>query len=110
MSLDRHFRSDGHGAMWIRAVLAFIVLLGVFAAREVPSHFSDAGIHSTVGADSHHDQRPRFDQGASDWNAPPAIVLVFPPTGESQHLMFTAQLLSTLRTKGFHFNRPPPIS
>jgi hypothetical protein len=39
MSLERHFRSDNYGTMWLQAVLAFIAFLGVVAAREVPSRF-----------------------------------------------------------------------
>jgi hypothetical protein len=86
MSLERHFRSDSYGTMWLLAVLAFIAFLGVIAAREVASRFLDHEGHSSISADSHHDQRPRFDHGAADWNAPGASVLPVPPTGESPHI------------------------
>jgi len=111
MSLERHFRSGNHGTMWIRAVLACAALFALLAARNVPPDFPRAPcVHSTVGTASHHDQRPRFDNSGLKWSAPAASFLPTPPVAESAHLAPTPQPFSTLQTKGFHFNRPPPIS
>jgi hypothetical protein len=111
MSLDRHFPSGSYRTIWIRAVLASIALLAVLAARNVPPHFPSASrVHSAASADSHHDQRPRFDNSGSKWSAPADSFRPVPPTPESAHLTPTPRLFSTLQTKGFHFNRPPPIS
>jgi hypothetical protein len=111
MSLQRHFRSGDHGLVLIRAVLVSIVLLGILAARNVPSQFLDAtGAHYTISADSHHDQRPRFDNNASHWSAPAANFALFLPTAKSADVKTTPKLFRTLQSKGFHFNRPPPIS
>jgi hypothetical protein len=99
------------GTVMIRAVLASVALLAIFAAREVPTDFPHAtDLASTSSADTHHDQRPRFDNSGSQWSAPAAIFVPFPPSAESAHLTFAPKFPSTLQTKGFHFNRPPPIS
>jgi RNA polymerase sigma-70 factor, ECF subfamily len=111
MSLDPHFRDSSHGTILIRALLASAALLAILAARDVPPNFPQAlGVHSTISADSLHDQRPRFDNCGSDCSAPADSFLPVPPTAESSHVTPAPQLLSTLQTKGFHFNRPPPIS
>lgn len=111
MSLDRYCPSGSYRSIWIRGVLASIALLAVLGARNVPPHFpSVSHVHSAASADSHHDQRPRFDNGASKWSAPVDSFRPVPPTAQSAHVTPTPRLFSTLQTKGFHFNRPPPIS
>jgi hypothetical protein len=110
MSLERYFRNGSNGTIWIRSVLASILLFGLLAARDVPSHFFCASGFHSASSDSHHDQRPRFDHAAWDWSAPVGTFFLFPPAGESAHLMPSPRLFSTLQTKGFHFNRPPPIA
>jgi hypothetical protein len=99
------------GTVMIRAVLASVALVAIFAAREVATDFPRAtDLASAISADAHHDQRPRFDNSGSQWSAPAAIFVPFPPSAESTPLTLAAQFPSTLQTKGFHFNRPPPIS
>ena len=111
MWLERHFRSGSHGTIWMRAVVASAMLFAVLAARNVPPHFPKApGVRSAVSDNSHHDQRPRFDNSGSKWSAPADSFLPDPPAAESAHLAPTPQLFSTLQTKGFHYNRPPPVS
>ncbi len=111
MSLDRHFPSGSFRTICIRAALASIALLAVLAARNVPPHFPSVSCaHSAARADSHHDQRPRFENSGSKWRAPVDSFRPAPPATESAHLTPAPQLFSTLQTKGFHFNRPPPIS
>lgn len=106
MPLALHIR----GTLMIRAVLVSVALFAIFAAREVPPDFPHA-IHraSTISADTHHDQRPRFDNSGTQWSAPAAVFVPYPPSAESAHLTSGLQLSSPLQTKGFHFNRPPPI-
>lgn len=92
-------------------MLASVALLAVLAARNVLPQFPKApGDHSALSADSHHDQRPRFDHTGSQWSVPSDGFLSVPPTAESAHLTLAPQLFSALQTKGFHYNRPPPIS
>ncbi len=110
MSLGRHVRRDGRKAVWVQAILASIVLISVFAARGAPTHFADATSDRSISAESHHDQRPRFDHAGSGWSAPVAAVLLFPPSVGPSHLAPVGLPVPTLPTKGFRFNRPPPIS
>ena len=111
MSLDWHFPSGSYRTVWIRAALASVALFAVLAARNVPPHFPSASrVHSAANVDSHHDQRPRFDNSGSKWSAPVDSFQPVPPTPESARLTPAPRLFSTLQTKGFHFNRPPPIS
>ena len=108
---QRYFRRDSRRTLWIRAVLASAALFALLAARNVPPDFPSAlSVDSTVTAASHHDHRPRFENSALRWSAPVATFLPVPPAAESAHSILTAQLSSTVQTKGFHFNRPPPIS
>ncbi len=111
MSLQRHIRNGSHGAIWIRIALASFALFAVLAAGNVAPDFSKApSVHSTVSADSHHDQRPRFDDSGSKWKAPADTFQLLPPTAETAHLTPAPQLFSTLQTKGVPYNRPPPSS
>jgi len=111
MWLGRYFRSDRQRTIRIRAAVAFAALLAVVGARNVLPDFEKApGVHSAISADSHHDQRPRFDHTGSQWSAPADRFLPTPPVAESPHLTPAPQLFSTLQAKGFHYNRPPPIS
>src|SRR5579871_5312151 len=110
MSVERHFRSGSNGQCWIRAFLACAALFAVLAARNAPPVFPTApSIRSAVGAALHHDQRPRFDTNLK-WTVPAAKFSLAPVIAESSHLAPSPRLFSPLQTKGFHFNRPPPIS
>jgi len=104
-----YFRSGNDWAVWVRAALATVVLCALFAARSVPPEFPDAtGAHS-IGADSHHDQRPRCDKCVLGWSAPAAAFVLFLPTRKSPNLIPATTLFSRIQAEGFHFNRPPPI-
>jgi hypothetical protein len=110
MLFERHIWSGSRGTIGLRTVLASLALFAVLAARNVAPDFSKAPCgHSTVSDASHHDQRPRFDDSGSKWNAPAGAFQLLPPTGEAAHLTPTLQLFSRLQIKGFHYNRPPPI-
>jgi hypothetical protein len=99
------------GTAMIRALLVSAALFAIFAARGVPPSFPHAtALASAISADTHHDQRPRFDDSGTQWSAPAAIFVPYPPSAESAHLTLALRFPSTLQTKGFHFNRPPPIS
>lgn len=107
MSLGQYFRRE---TVWMRALFACTALIGVLAARNVLPQFPHPLNTHSVSSDSHLDQRPRFDNSGSKWSAPTDCFLPTPPVAESHHLAPAPQLFSTLQTKGFHFNRPPPIS
>jgi|SRR5271156_2063118 len=108
MSPQRHFRSSGN-AIGIRGRIVFFVLIAIFAARSAPAAFLGAASQCSIAADSHHDQRPRFDSRVLGWIAPIAAFVLFPPNAETLSLAAAQQLFFTLQTEGFHFTRPPPI-
>jgi hypothetical protein len=109
MSSQRHFRSSGN-AIGIRGRLVFFVLIAIFAARSAPAVFLGATTEHSIAADSRHDQRPRFNSRVLAWTAPIAAFVLFPADAEPLNLAAAQELFLTLQTKGFHFNRPPPIS
>jgi hypothetical protein len=106
-------RESTHRAQWPlihRAALGALVLFAIFAARGVPPDFSRAlNSHPTLEANSHHDQRPRFDDSAYQWSAPPASFQIRLPDAELAGLIVEPEVFSTIQTKGFRFNRPPPV-
>jgi len=106
MSFALHFRS-GFGTA---SMLVSVALLSLLVARSAPPRFPRAqGAHSTINSDSHHDQRPRFDNANHDWSMPADNLLASPPAAESAKLNVPPALFSTLQAKGLHFNRPPPV-
>ena len=110
MQNEGHLRSGSRRATWTRAILASVALFAIFAARSTPSQFPDATADHSIGANSHHEQRPRFDHITFSWSVPIPAFVVFPPSAEPPHLTPALQVISTLQAKGFHFNRPPPVS
>jgi len=110
MSRERHSRYGGRRTVWVRALLASAAFFSVLAARNVPPHFPGLlDSHSTFSADSHHDQRPRFDNSGSQWSTPAELVLLAPPAADAEHLIPQPQSFSAHHSKGPHFNRPPPV-
>ncbi len=93
------------------SILAVLALFALLTARSVPPEFTAAPSHRpAINNMSAHDHRPHFDANGPRWIAPASTLLPFPPVAVSAHLSHTSQLLSTLEIKGFHFNRPPPVS
>ena len=109
MSLNGHPRSRSRDT---RAILACAALLSLLAIRTAPPDFPKPSSvqHSSIKTVSSQDQRPHFDSEGLQWSAPVGDFLPFPPAAESAHLIPTSQLWSSLQTKGFHYNRPPPAS
>jgi hypothetical protein len=96
---------------WIRVALACAALIAVLAARSVAPRFPAVlGDGSSISADSHHDQRPRFIDSGAKWIRPGGIHLLFATGTEFVLLNPAAPLYSALDRAGFHYNRPPPIS
>ncbi|MFY9905705.1 MAG: hypothetical protein WAK62_11195 [Terriglobales bacterium] len=110
MTSDRQLQRKGHRTTWIRLALACTALVAVLAARSVAPRFAPAlGDHSSISADSHHDQRPRFVDSGAKWIAPAEIHLLFPTSADFVLLAPAPRLYSTLHSTGFRYNRPPPI-
>jgi hypothetical protein len=107
----RHLWDGSRGQTWIRLAFACAAVFAVLAARSVPPHFPDAfGGRSSFSIDSHHDQRPRFDDSGSKWVGPAEISLPFPAGVESVHPVASSRPFASFYIKGFHYNRPPPLS
>lgn len=107
---QRHSGNVGRGQTWIRLAFACAAVFAVLAARSLPPHFPDAfGSRSAFSIDSHHDQRPRFDDSGSKWVGPAEISLLFPTSVESVHLIAASRPFARFYIKGFHYNRPPPL-
>ena len=112
MSPREHPRSNRREAIWFQAVVAFATLFALLAIRNAPPDFLKLPSlhHSSISVVSNHTQRPHFDFDGLEWSPPVSVFLPFPPTAEPAHLTSCAQRLSPFETKGFHYNRPPPIS
>jgi hypothetical protein len=106
-----HSRSSRRKRLCAQAVLASVALSAVLVARSIPPSFSlRSSVSASISAITHHDQRPRFDHNQAQWNTPRDTFLLAPPAPESVHVTTELQLVVTLNTKGFHYNRPPPLS
>jgi hypothetical protein len=113
-----HLQPKGHMALpaqsrnlCARALVVCLALSAVLVARNVPPHFpAKASTHSTLNATSHHDQRPRFDHIGSQWSSPGEAFLFAPPAEHSPAFDLTAVVVPTFLVKGFHYNRPPPLT
>jgi hypothetical protein len=104
-------RNGVNSTAWARIVLACVALAAVLVARHIsPSFPAEPSIHSAFSANSHHDQRPRFNNDGLQWCAPADVFLPAPPVARAAHLASAAEPLPKLQTKGFHYNRPPPLS
>lgn len=106
--LQSHTRT--YTKFWARTVLVSVALSAVLVARNVPPIFpAKSSIHSAVNASAHHDQRPRFAKGLQ-WSSPTDVFLLPPPITESARTALISEHVFALQTKGFHYNRPPPLS
>jgi hypothetical protein len=109
MATSGNTRSARLSIRCAHAWLAIAALFAVLVARNLPFHFPTGDDpHSGVHALSSHDQRPRFSCDGLKCSIPAARFAPLPPSSEAAHVAPTPELLSTLQTKGFHYNRPPP--
>lgn len=93
------------------AVIALAAVLGVIVARSVPPEFpSTPGLSSSVHAVSSHPQRPRFNCSGSEWSMLASTAGLLPPNAESAIGPAIGASFCALQTKGFRYNRPPPIA
>jgi len=108
-----------HIGVRVRAAFAlagFCGLIGALVvARSVPPEFEKlASARTTISSSeqgrSPHDQRPRFDNNGTQWIAPVSNFHQIPPQAGSAHLTPVVLLFYGRQAKGFHYNRPPPVS
>lgn len=110
MSPQRHFRHEFCETVFVRTILASFLLLGLVAARGIPAQFVAVAADHSISADSHHEQRPRFDGSTWQWTPPAARFVLLPPVAKPFTPATVNDISWTLPSKGFHFNRPPPIA
>ena len=98
--------------MWAQGMLALAALFALLVNRNVPPNFPEVSSlqHSSVSEVANHNQRPRFDSNSLQWSAPVKAFQPLPPAAVPVHLASASQWLPTIHTKGFHYNRPPPVS
>lgn len=94
--------------MWIRIAVVFAALSGLLIARSAPPRLSGGSSGHTAVTHATHDQRPRFDNGGSQWSVPiTTFAGTTPPTVRSGVSLATA-LDPSFHTEGARYNRPPP--
>jgi hypothetical protein len=99
---SRHKRLYAH--------VASLMLSAILVARNTPPSFPlSPWSNSSVQANRHHDQRPRFEHNRAQWSTPEHSFLPVPPAIESAPVAPTLRLAFTLQTMGLHYNRPPPL-
>jgi hypothetical protein len=109
MSLAQQFGSDKQLRVLRRLLIGSAALVAVLIARNILPEFPKSpSIQCVVSIIAHHDQRPRFDHHGPEWSAVSQISAIFPSVAEPVTAALHPQLLSTVQTKGFHYNRPPP--
>jgi|SRR5579872_981272 hypothetical protein len=92
-----------------RFTVGIVAVLALLAARNVPPVFHHLNSHScSIRAVSSHDQRPHFDFNGLQWSAPVRAFLPLPAVATASEVATSSQLFSSIQTKGFHYNRPPP--
>lgn len=99
-------------AIWIRGMIALAAVFAFLVIRNSPPNFPQRlSIHqSSVTAVFNHGYRLHFDSDRLHWSSPAKTFFPFSPSARSQDLNSASQVLSALRTKGFRYNRPPPLT
>jgi hypothetical protein len=114
VSLNGHFRGGKRKgkAIGIREMIALAAVFAFLVIRNVPPNFPQRPSihHSSISAVFNHGHRPHFDSDRLQWSSPAKMFFPFSPAGDAQDLNSASQVLSALQTKGFRYNRPPPLT
>jgi hypothetical protein len=110
MFAGRDSATRSHRFHWIETTIAVAALFALLAVRNAEPEFSALNTthYSVVNAPS-HDPKPRFNCDTEDWTLPVRGVLTLPTITESLRRPFAARFAPMLQTKGFPYNRPPPV-
>lgn len=107
---------NGHSRKWsavisLRATIAITALFGLLVIRSIAPHFPRLpSFHlSARNVALSQGHRPHFDSERIEWSAPANAFFPYPPAGVAAILTASLQPSSKLRTKGFRYNRPPPV-
>lgn len=110
MLRNRHSRSLA-AAIWFHSTIAIVALFALLVIRSASPHFLHLpSLHlSARNVALNPGHRPHFDSERLQWSAPVSVFFSYPPAAVSTSLTASLQVSFKLRTKGFRYNRPPPI-
>jgi len=94
-----------------RSTIAMVALFALLVIRNASPHLPPLPSlhHSAHNVASNPAHRPHFDSERLQWSAPASIFLPFPLSAVATQLNATSQPYSKLQSKGFRYNRPPPV-
>jgi hypothetical protein len=99
------------GTVWITTVPALVVF-SLLVAENVRVEFPQppSVTQYSIRAGSAHCQPQRFCPDGVQWTAPVGAFVILPTGGGSASGNFIQQLFRAMQTKGYRFNRPPPVN
>jgi hypothetical protein len=97
-------------ARWLHAISVVVALFALLTPRNFPPNFANASESQlSIHAGPHHDNA-RFNCDPVDTILHSGAAMpVLSPDGVS-HTVAISHGIVDLQTKGFHYNRPPPLS
>lgn len=96
--------------MSLRSTIAITALFGLLVIRSASPHFPRPSFSlSARNVALNQGHRPHFDSERIQWSAPASVFFPYPPAAVTTHPSASLQSFSRLRTKGFRYNRPPPV-
>ena len=110
MSLVRPSRKSSRGLVSYRVLIMCIAALSLLSVRIAPPTVSHVSTGLAVNSQAGHDHRLCFDHEDSPWATTPSTALNTPPLVVSLHPIPSDETSVAIVTKGWHYNRPPPIS
>jgi hypothetical protein len=96
--------------VWMRVVVVSSAMTGLLVARSGPLRLSSVSSGHSIVTHLSHDQRPRFENGGSQWSIPIATFVGIPPRTVHAGVSLATALDASFRTEGAHYNRPPPLT
>jgi hypothetical protein len=92
-------------------MIAIAALFGLLAIRSASPHFPWlSSVHlSTRNVVLNQGHRPHFDSERIQWSAPARVFFFYAPAAVATKLSAFLEPSSKLQTKGFRYNRPPPV-
>src|SRR5579864_3218984 len=110
MSRDSHPRRGRQAMLLLQTVLTFATIFTLLISRNTPPTFPRVPTLShSISAVLSPAHRPQFDSNGVQWSAPVDSSLLIPSSATSAHFNPACQRFSGIQTKGFHYNRPPPV-
>jgi hypothetical protein len=108
---SRNMGRESFGMVWVTTISALVVF-SLLVAQNIRVEFPQPSSVSqySITAGPAHRQPQRFYPDGVQWTAPVGGFVILSTSGGSASQSFTQQLLPATQTKGFRFNRPPPVN